>query len=166
VLDAPGSRTGRANVTATLDGGLCVVSVTPAASGGFEARPLAISLSDACAVKEDPSQVRPVVASVDGAAIAQTAAAGGAAGGAGAAGAAGAGGAGGGSALPTPVAGGSSLPAEYFAPPPDANLLPPRHPSGSRNSCGCDKAGAKSSRAGGAAALLGLGVLVMRRRRR
>lgn len=167
VLDAPGSRTGRANVTATLDGGLCVVSVTPAASGGLEARPLTISLSDACAVKEDPSQTRPVVASVDGAAIAQTAAASGAAGGgAGTAGAGGAAGGGGAAALPTPVAGGSSLPAEYFAPPPDANLLPPRHASGSRNSCGCDKAGAKSSHAGGAAALLGLGVLVMRRRRR
>jgi len=167
VLDAPGSRTGRANVTATIDGAQCVVTVTPAASGGFEARPLAIALSETCAVKEDPSQVRPVAASIDGAGIAQSAAAVGGAAGAGGGGASAAAGAGG-AATSTPSPTGSSLPAEYFAPPPDANLLPPQvgHPSGSRSACGCDKAGAKSSRAGGAAAVLGLAVLVMRRRRR
>ena len=48
-------------------GALCVVTITPAASGGIDARPLVITLSETCAVKADATQVHAVPASIDGA---------------------------------------------------------------------------------------------------
>ena len=65
VLDAPGARAGHADVTATRDGALCVVTVRARASGGLDARPLVIALSDACGVTEDVTQTRPLAAAVD-----------------------------------------------------------------------------------------------------
>jgi hypothetical protein len=143
VLDAPGSRAGRAQVSATADGAQCVVTITPAAGGvpAMDARPLAIVLSDTCAVKEDVTQLRPALASIDGAAPLQ---------------------------LATAVQGSasSSLPPELFAPPPDAVLLPPRVPRSvtSREGCGCATAGRRVPAAGETLALLCVAFLVRRRR--
>lgn len=161
VLDAPGAATGRANVTAALEGGQCVVTVTPAASGGLDARPLSMALSDACTVKEDVTLVRPALASLDGAAPVMAAV--GQPGGNGAGGGAAAGGAGGAGAG---AGGGSTLPADLFAPPPDAVLLPPQVPkTDSSRGCGCATAGTRAPASSGAVALVGLALLVARRRR-
>ncbi|AKU98450.1 hypothetical protein AKJ09_05114 [Labilithrix luteola] len=65
VLDAPGARAGHARVTATRDGPLCAVTVNATASGGMDARPLTLLLSEACSVTEDMTQTRPVPSSLD-----------------------------------------------------------------------------------------------------
>jgi hypothetical protein len=150
VLDAPGSGTGRAAVTAVLDGALCVVTVTSAVSGGVDARPVAVTLSDACAVKEDVTQLRPALAAIDGVAPSSPAVATHAA-------AAGINASGASSS--------SSLPPELFGPAPDAVQLPPGKPptEARRGACGCVSAGARSSSYGGALALVGLALLGARR---
>lgn len=156
VLDAPGSRTGRANVTATQDGALCVVTVTPAASGGVDARPLVLTLSDTCVVKDDPTQFRPALASLDGASSFQASARASD------------------DSKPGPSGAGASsdpaLPATFFAPPPDAVQLPPQVPrtEAPRGGCGCASIGAPASTSlgGGSLALAGVALLALRRRRR
>ncbi len=70
VLDAPGARAGHARVTATRDGALCAVTVSATESGGMDARPLTLALSDDCSVTEDATQTRPVPSSLDGIAVA------------------------------------------------------------------------------------------------
>ena len=146
VLDAPGARTGgRAEVTASRDGALCVVTVAPAASGGLDAKPLAIVLSDSCGVKEDVTQLHAVAASIDGAPPALLAAA---------------------IEMPGRSTPASALPADLFATPPDASLRAPAVPAtrGPREGCGCESAGAGGARgAGGALALLGIFMLLARR---
>ena len=156
VLDAPGARTsGRAEVTAVKDGALCAVTVTPAASGGLDARPLAIVLSEACALKEDATQIHAVPASVDGAAPTQLASMVQAAGG---------------GSTPRPLQGGaaSALPAELFAPPPDANLRAPEVPvtRGARDGCGCKSPGRGTGGPGSGGALAVLGLMLLARRAR
>ena len=158
VLDAPGSRTGRSSVAATRDGALCVVTVTPAASGGVDARPLAIVVSDTCTVKEDATQFRPVLASLDGA----------------------------GSPSPPPGPGpaspdgnvdagagavaatGSGLPATFFTPPPDANQLPAPVPkiAGSHGGFGCAAVGGTGTSGSCALLTVGVAALLAARRRR
>lgn len=66
VLDAPGTKSGHATVTAARDGTSCVVTVKSAASGGMDARPLVLALSETCAVAEDPTQTHPAPVSLDG----------------------------------------------------------------------------------------------------
>lgn len=148
VLDAPGSRTGRASVTAVQDGASCVVTVVPAASGGIDARPLAVTVSDTCAVKEDVTQFRPALASLDGTSTLATTAASQA-------------GAGAGGSV------GTELPANLFTPPPDAAQLPPRVPkTESRGGCVCVSAttGAGPASPGPLLALTALALLLVRRR--
>ncbi len=149
VLDAPSSPAGRANATASLESGVCVVTVTPAASGGMDARPLALALSDACAVKEDPTQVKPVAASIDGIAAPPS-------------------GPPDKSGTSVPTSGGSALPADLFAPPPDAQLLPPpaQRPTGARSGCGCGTTTTEPAPVHAAIAALGLLALAWRRRQR
>lgn len=62
VFDAPSGEEGRSDVSAELDGSDCVVTITPhaGASGGFDARPLVMSLSTSCGLTEEGSQSPPV----------------------------------------------------------------------------------------------------------
>jgi hypothetical protein len=145
VLDAPSSPAGRASVTAARAGTLCAVTVTPASSGGLDARPLVVAVSDTCAVTEDPTQQRPVVASLDGAGPA-----------------------------PAPnvetradARRNASSRDELFAPAPDAVLLPPHLPRAARarNACGCTSVGRTTTMIGGTLALVAAALLVARRRR-
>jgi hypothetical protein len=127
-------------VSATRDGAQCAVTVTPAAAGGIDARPLAIVLSDSCTVTEDKPQLHPAVASLDGPPPLQ---------------------------LATSIQGPSAaLPEELFAPPPDTELQPPQLPKAkvARDGCGCTSVGRPSSfGSGGALALLATILLAARR---
>ena len=158
VLDAPGSRTGRSSVVATRDGALCVVTVTPAASGGVDARPLAIVVSDTCTVKEDATQFRPVLASLDGAGSPSQPP------GPGPASPDGNVDAGAGAVAAT----GSGLPATFFTPPPDANQLPAPVPkiAGSHGGFGCAAVGGTGTSGSCALLTVGVAALLAARRRR
>jgi MYXO-CTERM domain-containing protein len=132
VLDAPGARTGRATVTATRDGALCAVTVSATPSGGMDARPLALTVSESCSVTEDATQTRPVSATLDGVVRAN-------------------------GPLPRP------------------SLFPPPAPEpqgggaitrGARGGCRCDVARGGASSAAAGLVVVGLGLLVSRRRRR
>lgn len=65
VLDAPGARAVHADVSATREGAVCVVTVKASVAGGMDARPLTLDLSDTCVVAADPTQSRPVPSSRD-----------------------------------------------------------------------------------------------------
>lgn len=152
VLDGPASPTGRVAAAAERDGSSCKVTLRPTREGGMDARPLAMTVSDTCEVKEDPPSTK-------AAALAGFVAGPGAGAAAGAAAATG-----GGGAVP---AGDPHMKtgAEVFVPPP-ANTA--QRVSNGSGSCACEAAGARGDAPGRGAALgaLALGLVAFRRARR
>jgi hypothetical protein len=137
-------------VVATREGARCVVTVTAsssASSSSLDARPLVFGLSGACAVTEDPTQQRPLLASIDGM-----------------------GAAGGADTARTDARESLFTPSALSS---ETALLPATAPRTERahRSCACAGAGAgaggekTTSLLGGVAALLGAATLALRRRR-